>query len=208
MRLWTIQEVPFWDRLKGGRRIRANRQLVERGTGGLRNAMPSYDWLADRMEAMIGGRPSPSALPLWAWQQYDGAARARPDLRSSGHLPRGTRGVRVEFEIDEGAVVLSDFHDWHFVLNGWYISDSEDDGDAFDASVAKKWHRGGCWNQDNLPPRHRRRIEASWEKIFDIDRVRDEDWNGPCGRGKRDIQATFWSIDIGMVRRVDEFAAR
>lgn len=170
--------------------------------------MPAYDWLATRMEAMIGGRPSPRALPLWAWQQYDGAARPRPDLRSSGHLPRGTRGIRIEFEIDDSAVVLSDFMDWHFVLNGWYVSDSEEEDDAFDASVAKKWHSGGCW-KPNFPPRHRRRIEASWEKIFDLDRAcDDEDWRGPSGRDERDIQATFWSIDIGMVRRADEFTAR
>ncbi len=206
MRLWTIQEIPFWDRLKGGR-VRANRRLVERGTGGILKAMPAYDWLADRMEAMIGGRPSPSALPLWAWQQHDGAARAMPDLRSSGHLPRGTKGVRIEFEIDDDAVVLSDFGMWHFVLNGWYIADSEKDDDAFDASVAKKWRRS-CWGAD-LPARHRRRIEASWEKIFDIDCVwDDEGWCGPPGRDERDIQATFWSIEVGMVRRVDEFAAR
>jgi len=169
----------------------------------------AYDWLATRMEAMIGGRPPRSALPLWAWWQHDDAARPRPDLRSSGHLPRGTKGVRIEFEIDDSMVVLSDFEMWHFVLNGWYISDSKKDDDAFDASIAKKWRCGGCWNQSSLPPRHRRRIEASWEKIFDIDRVwADKDWHSSSGKDKRDIQATLWSIDVGMVRRVDEFTAR
>lgn len=169
--------------------------------------MPAYDWLADRMDAMIGGRPSPRALPLWVWQQWEGAIRARPDLRSAGHLPQGTKGVRIEIEIDEGAVVLSDFDLWHFVMNGHYIADNEEDSDAFDASVAKKWRYSGYWNAD-LPPRHRRRIRASWEKIFDLDSVRDADWHGPSGRDKATIQATVWSIDIGMVRRVDEFTSR
>jgi len=208
LRLWTIQEIPFWNRLKGGRRIRASRRLVERGTGGLLEAMPAYDWLANRMGSMIGDRPSSTALPLWAWQQYSGAARARPDLRSSGHLSRGTKGVRIEFEIDDGAVVLSDFEMWHFVLHGSYIADNEKECDAFDASVAKKWRWSGYWD-DKMPARHRRRIKASWEKIFDIDRVwEDEAWLGPSGRDNAAIQATFWLIDIGMVRRVDEFTAR
>ena len=207
LRLWTVQEIPFWNRLKSGRRLRANRQIVKRGTGGCLEAIPAYDWLATRMDAMIGGRPTPMALPLWAWQQWDGAAQARPDLRSVGHFPRGTRGVRIEMEIDDGAVVLSDFDLWHFVMNGHYIADSEKDDDAFYAKVPKKWH-AGCWNKASMPLRHRRRIEASWEKIFDLDRTWDEDWHGPCGREKQTIQATVWSIDIGMVRRVTEFTAR
>lgn len=111
-------------------------------------------------------------------------------------------------EIDEDEVVLSDFDLWHFVMNGHYIADSEKDDEAFEASVAKKWQYARCWNAD-LPLRIRRRIEASWEKIFDFDCVwDDEDWHGSSGRDKRDIQATFWSINIGMVRRVDEFSAR
>jgi len=170
-------------------------------------AMPAYDWLADRMEAMVRHRPHPLALPLWAWRQYDGAVHARPDLRSSGHLPRGAKGVRIEFEIDDDAVVLSDFEMWHFVLNGQYIADDKVDSDAFDASLAKKWRSLGCWNQD-LPQRHRRRIEASWEKIFDLDRAWDEDWWGCIGRDERHVQATFWAIDIGMVRKVDKFVSR
>lgn len=207
MRLWIIQDVPFWNRLKSGRRLRANRRLVERGTGGFLEAMPAYDWLAARMETKIGGRPSPRALPLWAWQQYDGAARARPDLRSSSHLPHKTKGVRIELEIESSEVVLSDFNLWHFVMNGWYIADNERDSDAFDASIAKKWQCASYWNAE-MPPRHQRRIEASWEKIFDLDRVLDKYWHGPSGRKKRCIQATIWSIDIGMVRRVDEFVSR
>ncbi len=207
MKLWTIQEIHFWNRLKSGRHVRANRRLVERGTGGALQAMPAYDWLADRMDAMIGSRPSPRALPLWAWQQWEGAARARPDLRSAGHLSQGTKGVRIEIEIDDGAVVLSDFDLWHLVMSGHYISDNEEECDAFDASVAKKWRHSGYWNA-NLPPYHRRRIRASWEKIFDLDSVRDENWFGSAGRDKATIQATVWSIDIGMVRRVDEFIAR
>ncbi len=207
MRLWTIQEIPFWDRLKSGRRLRANRCLVERGTGGWLQAIPAYDWLADRMDAMIGGRPSKMSLPLWAWQQCNNAANARPDLRSSGYLPRGTQGVRIEFEIDKGDVVLSDFELWHFVMNGHYIADNEEDCDAFDASVAKKWRYSGCWS-GKLSSSHRRRIKASWEKIFDLDSVRDEKWHGPSGRDAAAIQATVWFIDIGMVRQVDEFTAR
>jgi hypothetical protein len=65
--------------------------------------------------------PSASAAPVWAWFQFGGAARVRPDLRRRAHLPPGTPGVRIELSVQENEVLLSDFELWHYVLNGWPI---------------------------------------------------------------------------------------
>jgi hypothetical protein len=61
--------------------------------------------------------PAEHAAPVWAWVQYNGEARPRPDLRRTAHLPRGTRGVRLELVLPASCVLLSDFDLWHYVLN-------------------------------------------------------------------------------------------
>jgi len=46
-----------------------------------------------------------------------------PDLRSCGHLPRGIPGIRLELEVEEERVLLSDFSMWHAVLNQTYLAE-------------------------------------------------------------------------------------
>ena len=197
MKLWTVQNEFFWERLEAAGEITADPFLVAAGLCGegerFRNA---YEWLARRMDEKIGGRPFPGAMPLWAWRQWSGK-RARPDLRSSGHLPKGERGVRIEFEIDSALVVLSDFNLWHFPLNYWYTGESEEDSESFDAEMAA---RGLDPYAQNLPDSVRRRIEDSWERVFDLDSGR--------GRSENCIQATLWRIPLDAVASVKKFVAR
>jgi len=198
VRLWTVQNEFFWERLEAVGEITADLALVAAGLccegERFRNA---YEWLARRMDEKIGGRPLPGAMPLWAWWQWCGETRARPDLRASGHLPKGERGVRIEFEIDPALVVLSDFNLWHFPLNYWYIGESEEDSESFDAELAA---RGLDPHARNLPGSVRRRIEGSWERVFDLDSGR--------GRSEKCVQATLWRISLDTVAGVKKFVAR
>ena len=57
-------------------------------------------------------------VPIWCWCQWRGERRRMPDLRHCGHLPRGTRGVRLGLELAEARLLRSDFELWHYVLNG------------------------------------------------------------------------------------------
>ena len=82
----------------------------------------AYDWMVEQMERRLGPRPKPGAYPLWAWYQWDGAARRRPDLRSSAHVPGGTKAVRIEFEIAEEQIVLSDFSGLACAAQLWLYS--------------------------------------------------------------------------------------
>jgi hypothetical protein len=79
-----------------------------------------YEWMAKRLGRRVPA-PSQHAAPVWAWYQYDGEARPRPDLRRTGHLPRGTHGTRLELMLPASRVLLSDFELWHYVLNDWRI---------------------------------------------------------------------------------------
>ena len=70
-------------------------------------------------------------MPIWVWWQW-WADRRRPDLRASGFLPKGVRGIRVECRVKEDQVLLSDFELWHYILNYWYLPKSEKSGESFE----------------------------------------------------------------------------
>ncbi len=66
------------------------------------------------MSFRIPGTP-PGIFPIWAWYKYD--EKYRPDLRKAAHLAKGDRGVLIEVEESFDNVLLSDFMNWHLVLN-------------------------------------------------------------------------------------------
>jgi hypothetical protein len=83
---------------------------------------PAYDWMVGQLEQRVKNYPC-NKYPIWAWYH------PKPDLRLSGHLPRGTSGVRVEFLVSSDRVLLSDFEAWHAVLNCWYLSLSDEESE-------------------------------------------------------------------------------
>jgi len=156
------------------------------------------------MEMRLGPRTHDDQMPVWVWRQWDGARRSRPDLRSRGHLPTGTQGVRIEVELDEGRVLLSDFELWHYALNYWYLPTSVRDGREFDRKLKTA---GLCYYRTKPLPNieHRVQIERSWERIFDLR------WENRAFTAKREdktIQGVVWEIRRDDVRDVVEFIAR
>ncbi|PQO47904.1 hypothetical protein C5Y93_02375 [Blastopirellula marina] len=198
MELWTIQTEPAWRSLQERGYLRATRAHADR------DLLPAYDWMAAQMKERIGPpRSSKSSVPLWAWQQYDGIERRRPDLRRAWHLPRGTHGVRVGFEIPDDQVLLSDFQSWHYVLNYSYLATSESDAEAFDARFPE--FLCCSWSNPSDDPCVRSLVEESWQRIFDLD------WYDPyvtAVKAEKSIQATFWQLDWDQVTSVDPFVAR
>jgi len=188
IRVWTIQPLVVLERLERERVLYADPAQVPPE---FRHA---YDWMRAQMQRRIpgyGGR-----YPWWGWHS------PRPDLRRSGHLPRGTPGVRLELWLDPAQVLLSDFDAWHAVLNQGYLALSEDEDEAwyrrFEAAVPDRWAwpPPEPWHSD---------IFASWERIFDLEALAaSDDW----AAGPRYIQATFEALRLADVRRHTHFGAR
>lgn len=156
------------------------------------------------MRIRIGPPPHPGAFPVWAWRQWNGLRESRPDLRAVGHLPKGTRGVRLALEVDPDRVLFSDFELWHFVLNGHYLAASEADDHEFDRKMAARGLERPC-DIDVSHPALYREVVASWERIFDVDAPLS-----PLGGSmrRRSIQACLWRVDLGQVFGVTPFVAR
>lgn len=162
MILWTIQTELAWSRLQSEGVLWPYReQLTEE------EWLQPYEWMIAQMKTRLGPPPEKGCFPIWAWYQWDGEHRRRPDLRASGHLPVGERGVRIELECREDEVLLSDFELWHYVLNYWYLPQSVQEGKAFEAELAAK---GLALDRRSLAPWpvHHMRIVKSWERIFDL----------------------------------------
>ena len=197
MRLWMIVTEPAL------RVLERDGELVADGRRTSRDFRPAYRWMAEQMTARIGPPPRPGALPLWAWAQWLGPKQRQPDMRYSGHQPRGTACFRLALDMPDAQVLLSDFDDWHAVLNGWHLSQSEADADAFDADLAAADVPWG-WP---YPEPFRSRVIGSWTRVFDLDRSgRDPAWHGDSAQ--QSIQATLWRLAAGQVGRIERFTAR
>jgi hypothetical protein len=131
MILWTIQTERAWSELQNSGILRTKREnIIEEGW------LLPYQWMVDQMEIRLGRPPESLYFPLWAWYQWEGEKRRKPDLRAGGHLGKGENGIRIEFECCEEAALLSDFDLWHYVLNYWYLPMSGNEGEVFEAELA------------------------------------------------------------------------
>ncbi|MCY6354200.1 DUF3841 domain-containing protein [Clostridium sp. ZS2-4] len=204
MRLWTIQKIDAYEQFKKTKILRGNEKYV------WEDFLPAYKWMIEQMKVRINEPiPEPNAYPVWAWYQWQDEKKTKPDLRYSGHLSSGEKGVRIEFEIDEKKVLLSDFELYHFVLNYWYISLNEKDDDLFDEEMEK--HNLTILDLQDFSKKSkildyfRNRAEKSWERIFDLDWY-EEYVNHP--KNLKSIQAVFWELHWDQVIDVKEFKAR
>ena len=130
--------------------------------------------------------------PIWAWYKYCG--KNKPDLRKSGHLSKGEVGYRIEVEVDERNVLLTDFSDWHLVLSGdetsFELKHSYFYLDTCDDEEIKLFSDEGWFVKDD-------KILFDWNKII-------LDKNSPI----TDIQATIWYIKLEQVKSVQKFKSR
>ena len=199
MVLWTIQSFDAWQTLLTAGILHCDAQFSKK------EHIPAYRWMGVQMDQRLSAnRPADHIFPLWAWYQWNGEQKRKPDLRCSGHLTPGQKGIRITCQISDEQVLLSDFLLWHYVLNGWYLPISKADSDALTARMNAE-RLSGHKDKLILEPGLKRVIRKSWERIFDLE------WTGQdmaFPRKKKSIQAAFWELRLEQVTRVDQFLAR
>jgi len=203
MVIWSVVTAQAWEELQKKGRLEAKSCHVDT------DWLAAYTWMVSQMEHRLTiPKPSADTMPIWAWWQWWGDRR-RPDLRAGWHLPKGTRGVRVELRVKNDRVLLSDFDLWHYVLNYWYLPKTEEHGVSFEKKLARAGLSVfGCNHEDPLAhARYRREVERSWERIFDLS------WTDPehfivKKENDRQIQGTLWELRLEDVVDSTEFVAR
>jgi hypothetical protein len=86
MILWTIQPLEWYNELLKYGFISGKQPYVDE------DFLSPYHWLMNQMDKRIGKRPFSECYPVWAWYQYNGSNKRKPDLRSTGFLPKSTKG--------------------------------------------------------------------------------------------------------------------
>ncbi|AIF53533.1 DUF3841 domain-containing protein [Pelosinus sp. UFO1] len=202
MILWTVQTYEVWQKMQEVGYLRGNVAHVEE------DWISCYQWMIEQMRLRIKEPSHDNAYshPVWAWYQWKNDKKKKPDLRSSALLRRGEKGVLIEFEIEQDSVLLSDFELWHFVLNYWYLPSSLQDMNQFEEALRKI--NLSFYRQKPLPNKDfHMKIVRSWEKIFDLDWVDDEQ-EITSTQNDKSIQATMWEVRLEQIRSVREFVAK
>ena len=181
MILWTIHPEDFFKKSQKRGYIKADGRYIDHYD------KDKYVWIADKMHER--GITRKRIYPVWAWYKYDGK-RKKPDLRCSSHLPRGTKGVCVEFNAYESEVLLSNFDQWHAVLNDWYLCKNEKEDAHFEKHPQLLTEEV---------------VKKSWDGIFDLTFGSEDLW-GPIN--ERPIQACVPIVHNHQIRDVVRFIAR
>lgn len=196
-KLWTIQNESGWQELNTNKVLIPKEEFVDS------EFKEGYDWLKIQMINRIGKPKNSKQYPIWAWYQFQDEFKKRPDLRSSGYLPSGDIGYRIEIEKSEKDILFSDFELWHIPLAyRIYIANSEEEQLEFESELMAKY---GSTDFEKLPKKIKNQIEKSWLKIFDMN-FDIEYYAKPYN--EKQIQATFWQLNIEDVKKVDKFRAR
>ena len=189
MRLWTIQPIVAVSILESKGVFRCDTKL----SVNYEDFSESYLWLVSEMDKRNIYHPDHVTLPLWAWHTR-AFNHKKPDFRTIGLGNTGERYACVEFEIDDNAVLLSDYNKWHYVLNNMWLDNSENE---------EEWDRLQNW-YDTRTQKEKERIKIeSWQRIFDVTPKQTE-WtvNGEY------VQATFWELRKNMVKDIKYFTAK
>lgn len=159
----------------------------------------SYHWISEQMDQKIRMRPEPDTYPTWAYYQWYGPNKKKPDLRYTGArcFAENRTCALMTLEIPDDQVLLSEYDAWHFVLNGSYLGNEKRSDEIWDFKFENKFH-----NYEDYPIWLKKEIEESWLTVFDFKKSRElleftED--------QQIIQATFWEIKPEYLKEAVKF---
>ena len=189
MLLWTIQPEEVFDEIQNNGVYRC-----DINKSGMKDfADLQYDWMVSQMKKRIGPPPEGVTYPVWAYYRWS-YTKKRPDLRAVRWYwgQKGDKFYRLEIEIPDDEVLLSDFDGWAWqVLNSWLFSDTEEE----DKKIEKFY-------ESLSPDEQKKYLLKNWERVFDISPLD----NGWTRRGDR-IQATFWELRKEHILKVTAFTS-
>lgn len=131
-----------------------------------------YHWISSQLNSLEEA-PSGVTLPIWAWHTNYGQQR-KPDRRKEMFNNYPKLDVIMELEVPDRIVLLSDFDDWHCVLNDFPIFSEEEQKQ----DEAGTWSAG--YDEWDIPIYTEEFKHNSWQRVFNA----DGDF----------VQACFWQI--------------
>lgn len=188
VRLWTLQPLTVWETLRRERTL-----LVDPEHAGFdQDFRQAYDWMRGQMAERL-----PEYGGHYPWWAYD----YRVDLRSWRYQVGPGPHVRLDLALPPERVLLSAYGAWHAVLGRTYLPQGtgEDEWDREGGGWDDELRQNGLnpSSPEPLPEPRKSRLEASWQRIFDVDDL----------RATNTIQACFERLELADVVEVTRFDA-
>ncbi|ANF97660.1 DUF3841 domain-containing protein [Paenibacillus bovis] len=137
---WTIQSLSAWEQAQQTGFLEGHIDHI--------SYPEAYHWMMDQMTERLPFYDG--SYPVWVWKE-------KPDLLQLNHFTGREQCVCLTLSLHPLNVLLSDFQEWHSVLNN-----------TFNAVDHIEWEefRTGCSTLTK---------EQSWLRIFDLDRLKHEE---------------------------------
>lgn len=163
----------------------------------------AYDWLVPKMIERIGKPPYEGIkYPVWSWYHY--SPKYKPDLRYSEFKYHKYPQVRLELEIPDNQIVLSDFDLWGSVICYWKICHNYKQSNLFDEIMKRNLGKNQySFSLSNpAPSPFHEEIVESWDHIFDMTYTCQGYAKGFSDKipENKSVQGTFWYISKDMIR--------
>ncbi|WP_313758118.1 DUF3841 domain-containing protein [Tissierella sp.] len=106
MKIWTIQSIDIWEKLKEEEIVTCDEKLASYLKDEECSFLEPYNWIRNKMINSMGDSSYKSGIyPIWGWYIYNGLHR-KPDLRYSGHGEHGEQMACIELEIPDNNVLI------------------------------------------------------------------------------------------------------
>ena len=182
--LWSIQAEEVWHQAIKSGVFLADPNYIDSFF------LQPYSWIEKEMSKRIGPPGEGIIHPVWAWYNAGGYLK-KPDLRKKGYLQAGKKGVRLTIEIDSEQVLLTDFENWHIILNTGDDESIEKESTILENDFIPIEEVESPWEvQGN-------NVVMQWEKI-----IQKPESKLPY------IQATMWQVNLDQIKKVEYFKAR
>jgi hypothetical protein len=214
MQLWSIQPAEVWEILKKEKEMFVNPALCSFLDEQI--FVAAYDWIRGKMQERIpeyGGRH-----PWWAWHTYINEKRRKPDLRLLKNEYSNEPYVRLELNVPDHEVLLTNFDGYMMVVNHRYLAFSEEEDGAFYskhfppcdnpefASLSElriKIEQGYDPGPAPVNEEFKNALRQSWEAALDLKAMKKNEWlDGDT------VQACFEVLRLKDVKKIDCFTGK
>lgn len=198
MKLWTFQTANVAKMIKAGNEYICNPKLStllydEEDSGCEEMFFRGYNYIAEKLEE-ISPKPKDAVYPVWSWYSTEDApAQEIIQYFKEGYQESTEKFVLIELEVPDNEVLLSNFAEFHDVLNNHTI-----ESDSYFLSVCNSH---GC--EEYEYDGNQLWCEIHWKEVFDImDQATEEEKKSSWNKYVIDnidydadfIQACFWKI--------------
>ena len=194
MELWSIRNPLELDIIYSTGTLITNESLIDP------DYISAYDWMAAELDARVKRPYKLCRYPVWLWKCWDAERSCKPDLR----VRWGRKNedlILLRLDIPDNLLLLSEFHLWHYALNGWYLPTNESDESSFEEALRKD----GIDNKWPFPEPYHSMVVRSWRHMFAWEQL-DSSYHG-SNLGSS-IQAVCWEIKREWILEVSRFRSK